>query len=298
MRNIILTGATGYIGRKLLARLTKQGYPVAVIVRESSARINSLPENVENIFYDGTVDSLAKGMKDKTSALVIHIASLFLTQHKPADITYLIDSNIKFPCHLLEAMYACNLKEFINTGTSWQHFENGDYNPVNLYAASKQAFVDLLKFYQEAYKFKAITLELFDTFGPNDERRKLFHLLQEAAQTGKELKMSPGEQLLDIVYIDDVLNAYEIAIDKSGSLTGVFTVASGKLYSLQEIVAIYSKISQKKLNIEFSALPYRLREVMKPWEHHKNLPGWACQFSLEDGIKKILCQEKLNHLAK
>lgn len=298
MRHIILTGATGYIGRKLLARLVEHGYPVSVVVRKTSPRLESLPAAIEKILYDGTVDSLVKGMKEKSSALVIHIASLFLTQHRPEDISQLIDSNIKFPCHLLEAMHTCNLKEFINTGTSWQHFENCDYNPVNLYAASKQAFVDLLKFYQEAYDFKAITLELFDTFGPDDERKKLFRLLQETAQTGKELRMSPGEQLLDIVYIEDVLNAYEIAIKESGYLTGIFTVASGRLYSLQEIVAIYSKVTQKKLNIAFSALPYRLREVMKPLEHHKYLPGWACQFSLEDGIKKTLCQEKPNHLAK
>ncbi|QBJ78422.1 NAD(P)-dependent oxidoreductase [Aquitalea sp. USM4] len=288
MRHIILTGATGYIGRKLLARLVEHGYPVSVVVRETSPRLESLPAAIEKIFYDGTVDSLVKGMQGKSSALVIHIASLFLTQHRPEDISQLIDSNIKFPCHLLEAMHASNMKEFINTGTSWQHFENCDYNPVNLYAASKQAFSDLLKFYQEAYDFKAITLELFDTFGPDDERKKLFRLLQEAAHTGKELRMSPGEQLLDIVYIEDVLNAYEIAINESGRLTGAFAVASGKLHSLQEIVAIYSKVSEKKLNIEFSALPYRLREVMKPWQDYTILPEWKCNTTLEEGIANII----------
>jgi len=295
MRKIILTGATGYIGRKLLSRLLERGHSVSVVVREKSPRLSSLPADIEKIFYDGTFNSLLDGMKDKESGLVIHVASLFLTQHKPEDIGNLIDSNIKFPCHILEAMLACGLTEIINTGTSWQHYENGDYNPVNLYAASKQAFLDMLKFYQEAHQFKAITLELFDTFGPDDERKKLFHLLQEVAKTGKTLKMSPGQQLLDIVYIDDVLNAYEIAIKQSGKLVGTFTVASGQLHNLQEIVAIYSRISHKKLNIEFSALPYRLREVMKPWEHHRNLPGWTCKLSLEEGIKKILCQGMKKH---
>ncbi|MDC7714632.1 NAD-dependent epimerase/dehydratase family protein [Vogesella sp. LYT5W] len=295
MRKIILTGATGYIGRKLLYRLLERGHSVSVVVREKSPRLSSLPADTEKIFYDGTFNSLLDGMKDKESGLVIHVASLFLTQHKPEDIGNLIDSNIKFPCYLLEAMHTCGLTEIINTGTSWQHYENSDYNPVNLYAASKQAFVDMLKFYQEAHHFKALTLELFDTFGPDDERKKLFHFLQDAAETGKTLKISPGQQLLDIVYIDDVLNAYEIAIKQSGKLTGTFTVASGQLHNLQEIVAIYSKISQKKLNIEFSALPYRLREVMKPWECHRNLPNWTCEFSLEEGIKKILCQGMKSH---
>lgn len=295
MRKIILTGATGYIGRKLLFRLLERGHSVSVVVREKSPRLSSLPADIKKIFYDGTVNSLLEGMKDKESGLVIHVASLFLTQHNPEDISSLIDSNIKFPCQLLEAMHVCGLSEIVNTGTSWQHYENSDYNPVNLYAASKQAFVDMLKFYQEAHQFKAITLELFDTFGPDDERKKLFRLLQEVAETGKALKMSPGQQLLDIVYIDDVLNAYEIAINQSGNLTGTFTVASGQLHSLQEVVAIYSKISQKKLNIEFSALPYRLREVMKPWEHHRCLPDWACEFSLEEGIKKTLCPAMAKH---
>lgn len=288
MRDIILTGATGYIGSKLLPRLIKQGHPVTVVVRKNSPHITSLPPKIEKIFYDGTVNSLAEGMKDKASGLVIHLASLFQTQHKPEDIGQLIESNINFPCQLLEAMQACGLNEFINTGTSWQHFKNCEYNPVNLYAASKQAFADLLTFYQEAYKFKTITLELFDTFGPDDQREKLFRFLHEASQTGQILKMSPGEQLLDIVYIDDVLSAYEIAIEKSGSLTGTFAVASGHLHTLQEIVAIYSRLCAKKINVEFSALPYRFREVMKPWENYKTLPGWKCKIMLTEGIAKTL----------
>lgn len=288
MRNIILTGATGYIGSKLLTRLIKQGYSVTVVVRENSPHITSLPPQIEKIFYDGTINSLIEGIKHKASSLVIHLASLFQAQHKPEDIGQLIESNINFPCQLLEAMHTCGLNEFINTGTSWQHFKNCEYNPVNLYAASKQAFADLLIFYQEAYKFKTITLELFDTYGPDDQRKKLFRLLYEASQTGHQLKMSPGEQLLDIVYIDDVINAYEIAIEQSGSLTGTFAVASGNLHTLKEIVSTYSLLCEKEINVEFSSLPYRFREVMKPWKNYKTLPGWKCKIMLTEGITKIL----------
>jgi nucleoside-diphosphate-sugar epimerase len=96
----------------------------------------------------------------------------------------------------------------INTGTSWQHFEQSNYNPVNLYAATKEAFEAIITFYKATSSLKVTTLKLFDTYGPNDSRYKIIPLLQKAFTEQKELSMSKGEQLIDFVYIVGIANAY------------------------------------------------------------------------------------------
>ena len=133
--------------------------------------------------------------------IVFHLASLFLAQHTLEDIERLVQSNLLFGVQIAEAITLQGVTKLINTGTSWQHYENEDYNPVCLYAATKQAFEDMLKFYVEASKLKVITLKLFDTYGPDDSRPKLFTLLRKVAQEQTELAMSPGEQLIDLVYM-------------------------------------------------------------------------------------------------
>ena len=106
----------------------------------------------------------------------------------------------------------------MNTGSYSQHYGGRAYSPVSLYAATKQAFQDILQFYCEVRGLRAVTLELPDTYGPDDKRPKLFSLLDRVARSGETLQMSPGEQLLDLLHVDDVVHGYEVAAD--GLLSG------------------------------------------------------------------------------
>ena len=184
--NVLITGATGFIGSNLTKSLAEQNFNVTCIARPES-HTDNIQElracaNVE--FYDGTYTSLLNIMKNVSPEIVIHIASMFLSEHKSTDIDLLINSNIKFPTQLLEALCEAEVPFFINTGTSWQHFTNSQYDPVNLYSATKQAFEDLLKFYVNVQEVKAITLKLYDSYGPGDRRKKLFYWLRECARSG------------------------------------------------------------------------------------------------------------------
>jgi nucleoside-diphosphate-sugar epimerase len=78
---------------------------------------------------------------------VIHLAALVQSQkHSSQDIDRLLDTNIKFATKVLEISVSANVQWFINTGTFWQNFQNAEYSPVNLYAATKQAFEIIAKY--------------------------------------------------------------------------------------------------------------------------------------------------------
>ena len=288
---IFLTGATGYIGSQLAKRLLLEGHKLAIVIRPKSNLkvLHKLIPQIEVHIYDGSYASLFTALNTSKPDLVFHIASLFIAQHKQDDIPSLIESNINFPVQLLEAMNQLGIKKFINTGTSWQHFNNEDYNPVNLYAATKQAFESLLTFYVESQGLKAITLKLFDTYGPGDFRSKLFSLLRKAASTGETLRMSPGQQLLDLVYIDDVLEAYKLAIEQLSVIqkSESYAISSLTTISLRDLVKIYSETVDRKVNIEWGGLPYREREVFLPWKNFNLMSGWRANIILEDGINRM-----------
>ena len=85
-----------------------------------------------------------------------------------------------FGAHILEAMALTSVSYFINTGTYWQHYGGSStYSPSCFYAATKQSFQDILKYYTDSKLIKSITLKLFDTYGPNDSRAKIFTILSE-----------------------------------------------------------------------------------------------------------------------
>jgi nucleoside-diphosphate-sugar epimerase len=221
---------------------------------------------------------------------IFHLASLFLVEHRQEDLERLIQSNILFGAQVLEAAVCNGVPFVVNTGTSWQHYEEIGYRAVCLYAATKQAFEDILRFYTDAYPLRALTLKLFDTYGPQDPRNKLFALLRKASQSGKKLAMSLGEQKLDLVYIDDVVRAFlhaeHLLQSDRHDLADSYGVSSQTNVTLRDVVALYAQVTGWHPQIEWGMRPYRKREVMTPWRA-ENLPGWQPMIDLVTGIRRM-----------
>lgn len=296
---ILMTGITGFIGHHLGERLVNDGHEVYAIVRPTS-KIDELSENLRrNVqFYvydkDNTVLDIVNTLcaNERRPDVVYHLATNFLSSHKFEDIQDLIQSNITFGTELLEAMAANNICNLVNTGTFFQHYENADYNPVSLYAATKECLEKIITFYSKVKGLHCINLHLSDTYGVGDTRRKILGLLKRISETGESLKMSPGGQLIDIVYIDDVIEAFilagKILADHKYDYCGTYGVSSTKPILLREVVKIFEEIAGKKLSIEWGGRPYREREIMIPWSSYKLLPNWRPKVSLREGIKKFL----------
>ena len=224
--------------------------------------------------------------------VVFHLASLFLSGHTPDDLDGLVNSNILFGTKLVEAMTQNGCLKLVNTGTSWQHFGNCDYSPVNLYAATKQAFENILEFYVQARGLKVVTLKLFDTYGPGDRRRKLMPVLLEKFLKHEPIPLTAGENMLDLVYVDDVCRAFSAAAKRltDGSVRSheVFFVRSGDPVTLRCLLETFSRVGERDIHAEWGAFPYRDREVMVPVKGGETIPGWEPSVPLEEGIRRYI----------
>lgn len=278
-RRALVTGATGYIGSSLAKRLVAEGWDVHAVVR-TNTRLDALDPLFPSITvhrHDGSTRGMIQLVGDARPDVVFHLASLFLAQHRPEDVEALISSNLLFSTQLAEAMAANQVKHLINTSTSWQHYENAEYNPVNLYAATKQAFEDILAYYINAHGLRVMTLVLFDTYGPSDPRPKLISLLWKTALSQEPLAMSPGEQMIDLVHIDDVTEAFVIGaaqLPQQSQEHMRYGISSGMPLRLIDLVAVFEQATGLKLPIVWGERPYRPREVMIPWSNYMTLPGW------------------------
>lgn len=289
----LVTGATGFIGAHLVRHLLVEGWAVHVIARPESSfgQLTSAMEQVVIHRIDGHIASLQEAMRQARPDVVFHLASLFRSEHGPQDILPLIESNLGFGTQLVEAMCLEDIRCLVNTGTSWQHFENRDYSPVNLYAATKQAFEVMLQYYVEARDLRVVTLELCDTYGPDDPRKKLVKLLLNAARMGEPLALSPGEQSIDMVHVEDVVRAYVGAANllhsKAWQGHQHFAVSSGRPLSLRAFVAELEQALDVRIPVVWGGRPYRQREAMKPWLPSQSLPGWEPRIALHDGLRAL-----------
>ncbi|MGC5325148.1 NAD-dependent epimerase/dehydratase family protein [Brevibacillus sp. SYSU BS000544] len=300
-RNVLITGATGYIGANITSRLVENGWNVHVIVRPDSKvhLLKSVNHAIHMHIYDGSTERLIQIVHSANPSIVLHLASFATVAYEPKDILPMIKSNILFGTQLVEAMVANEVYHLINTGTYSQHFEDAPYNPQSIYAATKQAFEDILVYYSETTPLKLLTLTLFDSYGPHDPRQKIIPLLLKTMREKKALQMTPGEQVIDLVYIDDIVDAYLLAMhrmtEEESGKTEKFAVSSQRHIRLRDVVSIFEKVTNCTLPITWGGQPYRKREAMIPWTKGVPLPGWKPKISFEEGIAKIVTIEGDNY---
>lgn len=291
--NILVTGATGFVGKHLVKDLQCCAHEVYILVRPST---DCSSINVNHIFtFNDNIEALSVYLQQEQIDGIIHLASLYVAEHKVEQIKPIIDSNIYLGTVLLEAAKMAGVKWFLNAGTIWQNYNVPDYsdqyNPVNLYAASKQAFITMAKYYTETSPLRFCTLKLCDTYGADDTRRKIFTLFDEIAVSGKELGMSPGEQRLDILHIDDVVSGFiqltSMLQDEASDLSEEYVLTSGQTYSLKELAHLYEQQNNVRLNIQWGGRCYRQREVMKPYVGNI-LPNWRASKRAIDMLNKVI----------
>ena len=293
--NICITGATGFIGSNLLESLqTLRGTSITAIARSKEACEKIKHLNAECYLDDGDTDHLIKYFQERKFDTVIHLASLYLKDHQSYQIENLISSNVLFGTRLLEASAKSAVKSFINTGTFWQHFGNKNYSPVNLYAASKQAFEMIARYYQESSGLLFTTLYLNDTYGPGDTRKKILNIWK-AMKDSDSMTMSPGEQKINLLHIQDVVCGYLRLIDlaQNGKLlkNTAYVLKSNEELTLKQLAALFEQIAQKKLNINWGGLPYKDREIMDVWNGGTTVAGWEPMVSLTEGLQEFIRQD-------
>lgn len=291
MRRVLITGITGYIGSHL-ARTLLPGCEVYGLVREPlrTEYIADIRDRLHLLTIDGSYPSVEAAVREVRPDLTYHLAAYYTGAHGPEAAPALISSNVTFGAYLLEAMSACGCSALVYASTVMAHYGGESYRPLNLYAATKQAFSDLLAYYTDAGLVRTVTLVLSDTYGPDDQRPKILNLIKQAAQTGTRIALSSGEQDYDVVHIDDVSSAFRLAGEclLKGEFCGeVFQVVPERPLTLRQTVEKLCRVNGWSLNADWGERPPAEREIRKAIRLYPPVPGWTPAVSLEEGLRCI-----------
>ena len=289
---ILVSGASGFIGKNLVNTLLQLEAEVIAIVQSDE---DIIPQKALKVIFDGTYTSLTNSLEGKKIDVVVHLATLFLPDHKENQITELINSNILFGTYLLEYSKQTQIPFFINATTYAVSIDHISYNPQNLYAATKKAFTDIMKYYEETSVTKFLTLELTDTYGFGDSRPKFINLALKAIRNNLLFNMSKGEQEICYLFVEDAVNAFITGINMmiqqkldSGSTYSVF---AKEVYTLSNLVDYLQSLMKTNITVNKGFYPYRKREIMAFKPGFKSLPEWEPKFTIADGVNRIIENE-------
>lgn len=286
MKNLLITGGTGFLGGHLCHHLVSLGYHLYVLVRPTSdkTRLEPLASKI-NFFVE---DQLNKIGSEITFDAIIHTATDY-GRHGDKDKVFQV--NYKLPSSLLKIAIEKKIRSFINIDSFSSLITGYPYLPH--YHSSKRAFLanaitQLLL--ESTLSFN--TLRLHHLYGTYDDDRKFIPFIIQSLLSQKEnIDLTAGVQKRDFVFVTDVVNAIEKVLDKSAAGIHEFEVGTGECFSIRHFVEQSKVLAQNKTTtLSFGALETRANELMEAVANNQSLVdlGWKPQFPLEKGIQATI----------
>ncbi|OGD86831.1 hypothetical protein A2Z23_03300 [Candidatus Curtissbacteria bacterium RBG_16_39_7] len=297
-KKILITGAAGFVGANLTRSLLAKNFEVHALIKKESNlwRISDLKGRL-NLHYNdlSNLAELKKTLRIINPGYIFHLAS-HGSYPSQTNVNEMIGSNILGICNLLEASRDIPYWCFINTGSSSEYGfkdkpmkETDVLEPASLYAATKAAATLLCQVYAGQFNKPIISFRLFSVYGPYEEPTRLIPQAIKAATTGQTLRLTPGKERRDFIYVEDVVHAFFCAISKQGLGGEIFNIGTGKQYTNLQVANIIRKSSQNKLKIEIGTYEPRYWDTnfwVADISKTKALLNWQPKYNLEEGLKK------------
>lgn len=290
--NILITGATGFIGRHLVPIISQDATNELLLVCRNVCKAKSLFNNAKCTIL--SCDQL-ESIISFNPHVVIHLASKVTSKNDTEIINELISANILFGVQLLNALKGCsNMKLFINIGTFAEYrFNSKQIDNAYLYSASKTAFRSFLDYYSSLSDYKYVHVIPYSIYGGQDTSKKVMDYIKDSFESDIPIQMTEGKQVLDFIHVDDIVSFFRYIIhhlDLFSLLENGETIhlGTGVGTSLKDLASMLELKFHHKANIQWGGIPYRERDIMyavAPVNKLKIL-GWESQIPLSVGINE------------
>lgn len=296
-RSVLLTGAAGFIGSHLLARLLASGATVHATSRavrpigEPALRWHQI-----DLTDEAAVDEMIRLTKPE---LIFHLASHVAGARDLALVLPTFHANLASTLYLLTAASKVGCERFVLTG-SLEEPDDGDSAPASPYAAAKAAAASYARMFRLLYGTPIVLARLFMVYGPaQQDVRKLVPYVILSLLQGDEVKVSSGTRPVDWVYVDDVVEGLLRLAVTAGLEGRRIDLGSGRLVTIREVVARLYDLVAPGAEPELGGLPDRPHEQVRAADvgATEELLGWRPAVGLEQGLRATVDYYRRQHEA-
>lgn len=287
---ILVTGATGFIGSHLLARLCEVGADVHTV-----SRARQLQRGLPVRWHQGNLADLATTrilLETIRPRVIYHLAGHVVGARGAEAILPTLHSNLMSTVNLLTVAHAMGCDRFILPG-SLEEPSSGQNEvvPSSPYAVTKWASTAYARMFHALYQFPAVILRVFMVYGPGQhDRKKLIPYVIDSLLKEEVPELTSGQRAVDWVYVDEVVDAL-LASAVAHNVEGrTIDIGSGKTETVRAVVQMLARLMESDLAPSFSSRPDRPLEQVRVADIHaaEKFLHWVPKVSLEEGLKRTI----------
>ena len=278
MAKVLVTGATGFIGKHVIKQLLSLGHLIIATSRKSNDEAISFFPELKNTHY------IQKDLNDKEENyyslfnkpdIVIHTSWESLPNY---DELFHIERNLSTNYYFVKNIISNGLGNITITGTCLEYgllegclSENMCTQPCTNYGLAKDILRKFVESLKNNYSFVYKWLRIFYPYGHGQYKKSLWSQMEDAIITNvKEFNMSLGEQLRDYLPVETMAE-YIVSAALQDEIYGVINCCSGKPVSIRSFVENFFEQHGYKIKLNLGYYPYSKHEPLAFWGDNKKL---------------------------
>jgi NAD dependent epimerase/dehydratase len=305
-KKILVTGGAGFIGSHLVEELIRQKAIVTVLARyTSSGRAGWLEyfpdrDKLSIIFGDIRDPDICQTAVDRND-YIFHLAAQIAIPYSYIAPRDFLTVNAIGTANILQAARQQKVKKILHVSTS-EAYGTAQYVPIDEshpqvaqspYAASKIAADKMAESFFHSFGMPIVTVRPFNCYGPRQSARAVIPTIILQALKGNIIKLGNIETRRDMNYVADIASGMIKAVFTANTDGKVFNLATGKDYSIEEIVNLTADILGRNLKIKADRKRIRpdnseVRRLQGDSKLAKKLIGYNSQYQLRDGLIKTI----------
>ncbi len=294
---VLLTGAGGFLGTALCARLLADGHHVVAVRRAGTPpRPSASHAHLEHAEADLADASAVAALVAATRPdACVHLAAAGAVTRSGRLDAELVAVNALSGLHLAHALGAVGARRLVSCGSSSEYGpsaepmrETGPLWPDDAYGAAKAAGAHLTLAAARTAGVESVHLRPFSIYGPGERDTRLVAGLVRALVEGRPTALTGGRQARDFVFVDDVADAFARALSRPDLDGRALNVGSGRQTTVRHLALLAADVvGADRSLLRFGAVPYRDGERFS-WRASTDLAaqllGWRATTALADGL--------------
>jgi UDP-glucose 4-epimerase len=306
-RRVLVTGATGFIGRWVARGLAAAGADLWVTGRDGRS-LREVCDAYEIQAWMHVADLSESGafgrlFQEVRPDVTFNLAGYGVDSAERGDSSAAA-INVRLAQEAAETIAGASPTDWpgvrlVHVGSAAEYgpvpeilTEESKAQPTNLYGKTKLEGTRRIEAVIGRTGLRALTVRLFTVYGPGEHPHRLLPALLAAAQTGATLRLTAGQQRRDFTYVEDVSEGLLRAGCVEGPAPAILNLATGTLTSVREFVECAAEqLGLRAGQLQFGALPYRADEPQQgaaDTQRMERLLAWRPACSIREGLRRTM----------